>query len=169
MKTFTIEDIRSWKPCYPPEKKLPEGWSGTALDILALTNVAAGDKLWVVLRSEVLSDKVLRLFAVKSARRVQHLMPDARSLKALDVAEAYAHGKATKEELEKARNDASAAAWDAPLDATLSAVYAAWAACAVTRPSAEDAAIAAIAAIAFWATEREAQLEILRELIKEYE
>ena len=36
---FTIDDIRSWKPCYDPARFLPEGWSGTALDILAVEDV----------------------------------------------------------------------------------------------------------------------------------
>ena len=61
--------------------------------------------LWVATRPGVLSDKDLRLFAVWSARQVQHLMKDQRSIDALDVAERFAHGNATREEL--------AAAWDA--------------------------------------------------------
>ena len=49
-----------------------------------------------------------RLFAVRYARRVQHLMTDPRSIAALDVAERHAKGKATDEELA-----AAAAAVDA--------------------------------------------------------
>ena len=56
-----------------------------------------------------LTDAQLRLFAVRCARRVQHLMTDPRSLAALDVAERHAKGEATDEEL-AAASDAGAAA-----------------------------------------------------------
>jgi len=69
------------------------------------------------LNFEGLSDKQLRLFAIRCARRVQHLMTDPRSIAALDVAERYANGEATDDELSAARDAASAAAraaaWDA--------------------------------------------------------
>lgn len=35
MRVFTIGDIRSWEPCYDPDKYLPEDWAGSALDMLA--------------------------------------------------------------------------------------------------------------------------------------
>lgn len=136
MKTFTIEDIRSWKPCYPPEEKLPEGWSGNALDILRDENISTKDAFWVVLREEVLDAKTLRLFAVACARRVQHLMEDARSLKALDVAEAFAYGRTTKEELHAAEDAASDAAWAAESDSA----WFAWAARAAESAAESDAA-----------------------------
>jgi hypothetical protein len=50
---------------------------------------------------------------VWSARQVQHLMTDPRSLAALDVAERHARGEATDEQLDAARDAAGAAAWDA--------------------------------------------------------
>lgn len=58
--------------------------------------------IWVATRKGVLADKELRLFAVWSARQVQHLMTDPRSIEALDVAERYANGNATREELDAA-------------------------------------------------------------------
>jgi hypothetical protein len=60
---------------------------------------------------------VWRLYAVWCARRVQHLMTDPRSIAALDTAERYAEGKATRNELNAARNAAWAAA-DAVASAT---------------------------------------------------
>ena len=117
LKKFTIKDIKSWGPCYPPEDKLPAGWEGTALDILKLENISHDDKLWCVCREGIISDKTLRLFAVWCARQVEHLMKDDRSRKALAVAKNYANRKATKEELAAARDAARAAeraaAWDA--------------------------------------------------------
>ena len=53
-------------------------------------------------------DREIRLYAVKCAREVQHLMTDQRSLDALDIAERFANGKASTDEL----TAASIAAWD---------------------------------------------------------
>ena len=119
MKTFTItiNDIRSWEPCYDPARFLPEGWQGTALDILAVGECSVDDRLWVVLREECIDDRTIRLFAVWCARQALALIddPDPRSVAACDVAERYANGDATSEELAAAR----AAAWDAARDAQL--------------------------------------------------
>ena len=73
--------------------------------------------LWVATRPGVLTDRELRLFAVWSARQVQHLMTDARSLAAVDVAERHANGQASREELAAAWAAAGAAAWAAAGDA----------------------------------------------------
>ena len=69
--------------------------------------------LWIATRRGVLTDRELRLFAVWSARQVQNLMQDARSVAALDVAERHASGEATDAELAAARDAAWAAARDA--------------------------------------------------------
>ena len=69
--------------------------------------------IWVATREGVLTDKELRLFAVWSARQVQHLMKDHRSIAALDVAERHASGQATDEELAAAWDAAGVAAGDA--------------------------------------------------------
>ncbi len=55
------------------------------------------------------SDIEIRLFAVHIARQVQPLMLDVRSVKAVDVAERFANGLASSDEL----NAAYDAAWDA--------------------------------------------------------
>ena len=92
------------------------------------------------------ADREIRLFAVDCARQVQHLMTDPRSLAALDVAERFANGLATSEELDAARAEAWAAA------------DAAWAAAgAAAGAAARDAADAADAArAAAWDTARAA-------------
>ena len=71
------------------------------------------------------NDKTLRLFAVWCAREALKLIdsPDQRSINAIDVAEKYANGEATQEELDAA----SYAAWDAAsYAASAAASYAAW-------------------------------------------
>lgn len=85
---------------------------------------------------QLTTDNTLRLFAVWCARRVQHLITDERNLNALNVAERYAKGEATLEELEHAYEDtmildikkrwdnyANAAAHDAAWPSPLNAAY----------------------------------------------
>lgn len=92
--------------------------------------------IWVATRPGVLDDRTLRLFAVWSARQVQHLMADQRSIAAIDVSERYANGQATDQELAAARAAARAAAQDAASAARAAAWNAA-------REAARDAASAA--------------------------
>jgi hypothetical protein len=141
MKRFTIETIRSFNPCYDPSKYLPEDWSGTVIDLLDRKDIPFQDRLWVICRNDFLSDKLMRLFAVWCARQVQHLTNDERSARAIDTAEAFAHGNATQEDLAAAWAAARDAAWDA-----------AW---AVARAAARDAAWA-VARDAAWAAARDA-------------
>jgi hypothetical protein len=94
--------------------------------------------LWVATRRGVLTNRELRLFAVWSARQVQHLMTDSRSLAALDVAERHANGEATDEELAAAR----AAAFAAPIGAATFA--------AAGAAASGDAAFAAASGAAAW-------------------
>jgi hypothetical protein len=111
MKQLTYKDILALNPCrkHHPSKYVSEDWTGTILDVLNATNVAPTEKLWVAYR--VLDDRTLRLFAVNCARRALAKVanPDPRSIAACDIAEKYANGEATEEELSKARNAADAA------------------------------------------------------------
>ena len=162
MKTFDMKELRSWNPCYDPIKHLPEDWKGSVLTILDNKSIPFEDRLWVIMRTDLVSEKLMRLFAVWCARQVQHLMKDERSLKALDVAEAFANGGATKEELTAARAAAREAAWDAAWGATRAAAReAAWAA---ARAAAREAAWAA-AWEAAWDAAWGAQETKLREML----
>ena len=113
-----------------------------------------------------LTDAQLRRFAVRCARRVQHLMPDPRSLAALDVAERHAKGEATDKELAAAREaawaarEAAWAAWAAAWTAAVTwAREAAWA----TAPA---SAWAAARAGAEWSAEaRSAEVAAQREIL----
>ena len=155
MKTLTWADFAKHEPCYNPAEKYGE-WQGTILDLMQHPDIPNQDKIWAFTREGIVDDKTLRLFAVGCARRVQHLMTDQRSLDALDVAERYANGNATKDELNAASASAwaaaSAAAWAA---ASASAWAAAWdAASAAAREAARDAD-----------SERQAQVEITNDLL----
>ncbi len=152
LKTLTIADIRSWSPCYDPERYLPESWSGTVLDLLSLEDIPAEDRAWVVLREELVDEKILRLFAIWCGKQALKTIekPDFRLMNACDVAEQFAMGEATEEELSEAWHDARDNAWVAAHDADRDAASiafsdGAWAAWAAWSAS-DDASDAA------WAT-----------------
>ena len=145
MKT-TLNEIRKHNPCAEGWEKLLSYLGKTKADdeplslLTILDSNGIDDALWC-LRAVEGHDKEIRLFAVWCARQVQHLMTDQRSIDAIDVAERYANGQATQDELNAARSAAWAAAEDAAGDAAWDAAWsaaeeAAWAA-------AEDATDAA--------------------------
>jgi hypothetical protein len=101
------------------------------LDILESNGV--DDCLWALCATTQKCDKVARLMAVKFVREVQYLITDPISLNALDVAERFANGEATEEELAAAQS----AAWDAAQSAAWTA---AWAAAKLAAPHAAFAA-----------------------------
>jgi hypothetical protein len=127
MNTFTIDDIRRWNPCYDPARYLPEGWQGTVADILAVEACPAVDRLWVVLRKDCIDRRTLRLFAVWCARQALTLIdnPDPRSVAACDVAERFAFGNASDEDLAVACAAACAASCAVAWAAAYAAAYAA--------------------------------------------
>ena len=169
MKTLTWADFAKHEPCYNPAEKYGE-WQGTILDLMQHPDIPAEDKVWAFTREGIVDDKTLRLFAVGCARRVQHFMNDQRSIDALDVAERYANGNATKDELN--------AAMDAAMDAAMAAARAAsrYASRCAARYAARYAAMAAAwdaawnaSRYAAWAAamaaEHQAQIEIAVELL----
>ena len=121
MEQFTIKDLRKLSPCYDPTKYLPEDWQGTVLDILNVTECPAKDRLWVVLHKEFMTDKQLRLFAVWCARQSLAIPGNESEVcsNTCDVAERYANGEATDEELAAARSAAKDAAWYAARSAQI--------------------------------------------------
>lgn len=70
-----------------------------------------------------LIDRKLRLFASACVRCVWHLLGDERSRKMVDVAESYADGLATPEQLEAAEVDATAATSNIFVSAGLKMTY----------------------------------------------
>jgi hypothetical protein len=129
MKT-TLNKIKEHEPCKDGWVKLLKNLGKTKSDDdpLEITEIlnsnGLDDALWC-LRAVDGHEREIRLFAVWCARQVQHLMTDPRSIAALDVAERFANGQDTKNNLDAAGDDAWAAARDA---AWAAAGAAAWAA-----------------------------------------
>lgn len=128
---------------------------------------------WMLAKQPNKPEKELRLFAVWCARQVQHLMKDKRSLDALDVAERFALGKASVEELRAARDAARGSAGSADAaarGAADAAWYAAWGSADAARGSADAAWYAAWAAGAAGAAAlgaaRDAQLKQFKKMIE---
>ena len=128
------EIIRQFDPCYDPSKVMPEG----EMELLTAYKkyghlVPKKDIVWIL--TNLLDDKQQRLFAVWCAREALKLIenPDIISLNTCNVAERFANGEATEEELNAAW-DASNAAWAASAAsyAARAARYAAWAASAAS-------------------------------------
>jgi len=134
----TLNRIRKYSPC-------PDGWRMLLTHLgkteaddapLAYSTIldsnGLDDALWC-LRAEPQHASIWRMYAVRCARRVQHLLTDERHIQALDVAERHARGEATDSELTAARDAAGDAAG-------------AWAAWAAAGAAAGDAWAAAGAA-----------------------
>ena len=117
MKT-TLNKIRSRGPCVNGWENLLTHLGKTKaddepLDLLTiLDSNGMDDALWCF-RAVEGCDKEIRLYAVWCAQQAHHLMKDPRSIDVLDVAERFANGTASNEELAAAGAAAWAAAWDA--------------------------------------------------------
>jgi len=192
MITTTLNKIREHQPCSKGWKKLLGHLGKTEADdeplpfSIVLKSNGLDDALWCC-RAAPEYDKQWRLYAVWCARQAQHLMTDQRSIAALDVAERFANGQATEEELSAAAVAARAAsraaraaraAWGSAGDAADAAAVAARAAVRAARAawgSAGDAAEsaaraawdAADAAEAAWAASRAAQTEEFLRIVGE--
>ena len=181
MKT-TLNKIRSRGPCVNGWEKLLTHLGKTKaddepLDLLTiLDSNGIDDTLWCF-RAVEGCDKEIRPYAVWCAQQAQHLMKEPRSINAIDVAERFANGTASNEELAVAWAAARDAAWAAATvareaawavarDAALAARAAAgYAAAAAAGYAAGDAALAAWDAA--WTAAKEKQENHLREILKE--
>ena len=113
---ITPDLIRGYMPCSDPVLALgycEEGDSAPLSEVLRLEYVQIGHRIWLATRPGLLPDRILRLWMVRAARRALSLVPapDPRSLAACDVAERFADGKATEEELVEAKRMAREA-WE---------------------------------------------------------
>ena len=161
MLVTTLNKIKKYDPCDSGWKMLLKNLGKTKSDdeplafLTILESNGFYDAIWCM-RSAPEYEKEWRLFAVWCARQVQHLITDERSISALDIAEKYTNGEATKDELNAASAASRAAAWAA-------ARGAAWdAASAAAWDAASDAAMAAARAAA-WDAARDAARDASRD------
>ena len=175
MKTITLKEFKTFDPCWleteEGREKLEEigrkkeRW--TALDILELEEISAEDKLWAVLRPELVEDAILHEFACRCAEEALKLVknPDPRSVAAIEAKRRWLRGEIGDEELEAARSAARSAArfaWAAAWDAAWPAASAAarFAARSASRDAARDDA---------WDAARRSQVEMLKIMLREEE
>jgi len=133
LKEITVKQIMKWKPCAEYTRKIVEKlWAGrkslAPLEIAAL-DIPAKDRLWVLLRNEIIPEKKLHLlacdFADDALASVKN--PDPRSLVAIQAKRDWVAGKITDRELEIARVAARKAAWEVAWEAARRAAWgAAW-------------------------------------------
>ena len=175
MKTITYEDFVSFSPCWLTDEEerkeheeqlaryraMRDEWS--AIDILRLDEVNAEDRLWLVLREELIDAPILHEFACRCAERALSRIdkPDERSIAAIEAKRKWLSGEIPEEAMDAALDEAwtaarSAAARAAEWAAACAAARdAAWAA---SRAASRDASRAA-ARTAEWAAESAAERE----------
>jgi hypothetical protein len=150
-KTISNEIIRQFQPCYDPSEVITDETEELTVKEWVekyRSIVPYQDIIWLLSRREFMSEKDLRLFAVWCTREALKLIenPDERIVEACNVAERYANGQATKEELlaaHHAANDAADAARAAFYAASTPAFYAASTAASEAAYAASEAASAA--------------------------
>lgn len=121
MKKVTVEQFKSFGPCWLEDAEGREKFrriaairnEWTALDVLALPDVSADDKLWAVLRPEFLPDAILHEFACRCAEYALSFVdnPDPRSVAAIEAKRKWVRGEISDDELAAAWDAAWAAAW----------------------------------------------------------
>jgi len=165
----TLNRIREHDPCVEGWKKLLQHLGKIEADdeplpfsVIVESN-GMTDALWAC-RTVPEHDREWRLFAVWCARQVQHLITDQRSHDAINVAERFALGAATKNELDAAFEAAWSAARGAAFDAARGAAWsAAWSAARdAAQDAAQDAAWFAARGAAFDAARSAQTAEFLR-------
>ena len=174
LPTITYEQLLSFNLCWAKSKNGKRrlqyynrklGGKANALDILRLRRVSADDRIWVVLREELIPAKTLHEFACWCAEEALKSVdgPDQRSVAAVEVKRQWLRGEITGEELVLARDDARDAAWDAPDAAWGAARAAMWAAARDARAAAWGAARAA----AWDALDAAAQIQQLIKMLED--
>jgi hypothetical protein len=162
----TWEEIKKHNPCSNGYKKAREYHKLKnevhLLDILESNGIM--DALWC-LRIWPEYNREWRLFAVWCARQVQHLITDSRSITAIDVAERFANGDASSDELKSALDASRAAAsYAASYAAMVAAMDAASYAARVAASYAASSAARVAASSAALDVQKEKLIEIINEI-----
>lgn len=132
-KTITVKQFLRFRPCIGDDEVLriagdKERWS--AQDILMLKDIPAEDRLWAVLRPQLIDEPILHEFACRCAEQALSLIdnPHPDSVAATDAKRAWLRDEITDKELTAAEAAAEAAAGAAAEVAARAAEAAAWAA-----------------------------------------
>ena len=175
LKTYTVKDVMSWRPCYPPydEEYVRKLFAGRrrvdALDILSM-RIPYEDRLWAVLRPKLIPERILHEYACWCAKwtlkreREAGREPDPRSWEAIRIKRLWLAGKVTDEDLAAAKS----AAWYAARCAVKSAAWyaarcAAWSA---AESAARSAAWSAADSAARYAAESAAESAACKSFIR---
>ena len=118
LKRFTIDQVMPWRPCYSREEVAAVfgRYKYMTLARLLASKLSDADKLWCLLRPEVIPEKQLHLLACEYAERALKRErkagrePDPRSWAAVETKRRWVAGEASDEELSAARASARAAA-----------------------------------------------------------
>jgi len=167
MPRVDIKTVMAWQPCsdYTEDDVLGLFAVRDTIDerdILAL-DIPTEDKLWVLSRNHFVDEKILRLTTCRAARRALALVKnhDPRSIAAMEVAERYAVGNATDEDLIAARVVAEAALAEVPAAAARAYVAATSAVLeALEAPEAVVMVAAWASEAAVWSVEWDAEAEV---------
>jgi hypothetical protein len=124
--------------------------------------------LWLFAKMNPSSLRELTLAKAHCANTVRHLMKDATSIKAVDVAIAFGEGKATRKELDDAFDAAFdvACAGAAAFDAAYAAAYAAAVAAYAAYAAANAVSVAAYAAA--YASAKKQNQKLTAEICRKY-
>jgi hypothetical protein len=172
--TTTLNRIKAARPCAdgwakllrhlgkiePDDEPLP---FETILDSNGLA-----DALWCC-RSAPEYDRDWRLYAVWCARQVECHLTDPRSRAALDVAERFARGEATTEELAAARSvaiEAADAARSVAYAAAAAAAWSVWSVAAYAAARSADSAVWVAGSVAAARSAQAAQADMFRRVCR---
>ena len=121
LPVITYDQLKSWDPCWCHDDrgrrrlqyyKRKLGGKATALDMLGLRRVPAADRLWVVLREDMIPAHILHEFGCWCADQALALIdrPDPRSVAAIEAKRKWLRGEITDAALAAARSAVYAAA-----------------------------------------------------------
>ena len=165
---ITTEQIMAWSSCDRYNESIVSDLIGdgkTPLEIAEL-EITIEDRLWVLLRTDIIPEMALHSIACDFAQSVAHFNTDPRVQAAIDAKRKWIAGKISDKELEAARAAAWEAAWEATGEAAMAAAMAAT--MAAVRAAAREAAMAA-AMEAAMAAAWEKQLNIVKTYLKNLE
>ena len=151
---ITTEQIMAWSPCGRYNESIVSDLIGDGKTPIEITElmIPAEDRLWVLLRQDIIPEIQLHSLACDFAQAVSHLNQDPRVQAAIDAKRKWIAGKISDKELEAARE----ATWEAAMAAARAAAWAAAMAAAESAAGAEARAAAVEAALA---AAREAAVE----------